>query len=316
MKSPLMAIQNTHRPPSPSTTLPPNHSRRQIAFTTPENYAARLSHLLRLKNWDPLWCPTVIVEPTPQTKSSLLLHLSPPNPNSNSKSSLESFSAIAFTSRTGISAFSQALETAVKPPLLPYGDVFTISALGRDSELLNDAFVDRICENRERIRVLVPKISTPGGIVAALGFGGGRKVLCPVPLVVGLEEPSVVPNFLRELESNGWVAVRVDGYETRWAGRECAAEVAARVVRGGGGEGVLDAVVFTSTAEVEGMLKSLEEYGLDWGLVKGRLPELVVAAHGPVTAAGAERLGVGVDVVSERFGSFEGVVEALALRWK
>lgn len=315
MKS-SMAIQNTKYP------TVHNHSatRRSIAFTTPENYAARLSHLLRLKGWAPLWCPTVLVQTTPHTKSSLLLQLSPPkpnpNPNPNNKPSLESYSAIAFTSRTGISAFSEALEDAVEPSLLPYGDVFTISALGKDSELLNDAFIERICENRKRIRVLVPKISTPGGIVDELGFGGGRRVLCPVPVVVGLEEPLVVPNFLRELESNGWVAVRVDAYETRWAGRECAGEVAARALGGrGGGEGDLDAVVFTSTAEVEGMLKSLGEYGLDWGRVKGKWPELVVAAHGPVTAAGAERLGVGVDVVSERFASFEGVVDALALRW-
>ncbi|KAE9466292.1 hypothetical protein C3L33_01793, partial [Rhododendron williamsianum] len=287
MKSP-MAIQNTQSPPF--TTTPP---RRSIAFTTPENYAARLSHLLRLKGWAPLWCPTVLVQTTPHTKTSLLLQLSPPkpnpNPNPNNKSSLESYSAIAFTSRTGISAFSEALEDAVEPPLLQYGDVFTISALGKDSELLNDAFIERICENRKRIRVLVPKISTPGGIGEELGFGaaGGFCARC-----------------------------RVDAYETRWAGRECAGEVAARALGGReGGEGGLDAVVFTSTAEVEGMLKSLGEYGLDWVRVKGKWPELVVAAHGPVTAAGAERLGVGVDVVSERFASFEGVVDALALRW-
>lgn len=145
-----------------------------------------------------------------------------------------------------------------------------------------------------------------------LGYGCGRRVLCPVPAVVGLEEPPVVPDFLRKLAWNGWVAVRVDAYETRWAGRDCAGEVVAMAVEG---IRVLDAVVFTSTAEVEGLLKGLGEHGLDWGRVKGRWPELVVAAHGPVTAAGAERWGLGVDVVGERFGSFEGVVDALALRW-
>jgi len=39
---------------------------------------------------------------------------------------------------------------------------------------------------------------------------------------------------------------------------------------------------------------------------------MVVAAHGPVTANGARRLGVEVDVVSARFSSFHGVVVALA----
>ena len=46
-------------------------------------------------------------------------------------------------------------------------------------------------------------------------------------------------------------------------------------------------------------------------MVRRRWPHLVVAAHGPVTAAGAERLGVNVDVVSARFDSFQGVVDAV-----
>ena len=38
-------------------------------------------------------------------------------------------------------------------------------------------------------------------------------------------------------------------------------------------------------------------------------PKLVVAAHGPVTAVGALRLSVEVDVVSSKFGSFDGFVD-------
>jgi uroporphyrinogen-III synthase len=48
--------------------------------------------------------------------------------------------------------------------------------------------------------------------------------------------------------------------------------------------------------------------------VRERCPEVVVAAHGPVTAAGVERLGVKVDVVGSRFDSFEGVMDALGLK--
>lgn len=150
-------------------------------------------------------------------------------------------------------------------------------------------------------------------MVESLGFGRGRRVLCPVPLVIGLEEPPVVPEFLRDLSLNGWVAVRVNAYETRWAGAECVEELVARSEKEGCG---LDAVVFTSTGEVEGLLKGLGGLGLDWTTVRKRCPRLVVAAHGPVTAAGAERLGVGVDVVSSRFDSFDGVVDALAFKWQ
>ncbi|KAI3761825.1 hypothetical protein L1987_52247 [Smallanthus sonchifolius] len=277
---------------------------RLVAFTTPEKYAVRLSPLVHLKGWTPLWCPTVTIEPTPHTKLSLLHYLSPPTTHINQ------FSAVAFTSRTGISAFSDALSELNSPPLSPSGDEFTISALGKDAELIDNSFVGRICTNSDRIRVLIPKVQTPVGLVEALGFGGGRRVLCPVPVVVGLEEPSVVPNFLRELNAKGWVAVRVDAYETRWRGADCAAAL----LRGDGGCGV-DAVVFTSTGEVKGVLKSLRAMGVDWGAVMRRNPGMVVAAHGPVTAAGAEGLGVCVNVVGGKFGSFDGVVDALAHFW-
>ncbi|KAL0430834.1 UNVERIFIED_CONTAM: hypothetical protein Sradi_0709400 [Sesamum radiatum] len=51
-------------------------------------------------------------------------------------------------------------------------------------------------------------------------------------------------------------------------------------------------------------------------MVRRMCPRMVAAAHGPVTAAGAEKLGVGIDVVSSRFDTFEGVVDALEYRWK
>lgn len=105
----------------------------------------------------------------------------------------------------------------------------------------------------------------------------------------------------------GWVAVRANAYETKWAGPKCAEKLLEAEN--------LDGIVFTSTAEVEGLLKSLREYGLDWEDVRKRWAGLVVAAHGPVTASGAERLGVNIDVVSSNFSSFDGVVQALHHYW-
>ncbi|KAG6770209.1 hypothetical protein POTOM_025884 [Populus tomentosa] len=154
--------------------------------------------------------------------------------------------------------------------------------------------------------LLVPTITTRNGVVHLLGTGRCRKVLCPVPRVVGLEEPPVVPDFLRELEAVGWVPIRVDAYETRWLGPACAKGVVER-----SDEGLLDAMVFASSGEVEGLLKSLKELGWEWEMMMRRWPNLVVVTHGPVAAAGAASLGVNVNVVSERFDSFQGTVDAV-----
>ncbi|GFP91290.1 hypothetical protein PHJA_001273000 [Phtheirospermum japonicum] len=285
----------------PPLPLAPNNS-RVIAFTTPRNYAVRLSQLIHLKGWDPLWCPTITVDSTSQTISSIQHYLLPPNPP------LRHFSAVAFTSRAGIAAFADALAGIATHPLPSAGEIFTVSALGKDSELLDGSFIGGLCKNSGRIRVLVPPVATPTGMAEALGLGQGEKVLCPVPLVIGLEEPPVVPRFLADLGRRGWVPIRVNAYETQWRSGG-----AAELLEAAGG---VDAIVFTSTGEVEGLLKGLAEVGLDWGMVVGMCPRMVAAAHGPVTAAGAERLGVGIDVVSARCESFDGVVDALDHIWK
>ncbi|OMO84406.1 Tetrapyrrole biosynthesis, uroporphyrinogen III synthase [Corchorus olitorius] len=268
-----------------------------VIFTTPPNYAARLSDLLTLKGHTPLWCPTITTHSTPQ---SLTPHLSP--------HSISLLSAIAFPSRASITSFSLAAVSLPRPLLPSHGSTLILAALGKDSELIDTQFMSQICSNLQRIKVLVPPTATPNSLALSLGEGYGRRVLCPVPKVVGINEPPVVPDFLKDLDGGGWIPIRVDAYETRWVGPNCAEEVVRKAEQS---EGEVDAIVFTSTGEVEGFLKSLSEFSWDWGMVRKRWPRLLVAAHGPVTAAGAESLGVDVDVVSPNFGSFQGVVDAL-----
>ncbi|MQL99571.1 hypothetical protein Taro_032303 [Colocasia esculenta] len=294
------------------TPLPlPLHGRR-VAFTTPPAYAGRLTRLLELRGAAPLPVPTVVVEPTPATLAALGRYLPPAGAGAaSSHEALDSFSALAFTSRTGISAFALALSGTggLPPPLADTGEVFTVCALGKDAEQLREGgFLARLCRNPRRVRVLVPEIASPAGLVESLGRGSGRRVLCPVPEVVGLTEPPVVPDFLRGLAAMGWAAVRVPAYETRWAGPGCVEPVV-------GLDGPLDAVLFTSTAEVEGLVKGLDSVGWEWARVREQWPGMLVAAHGPVTADGAERMGVRVDVVGSSFSSFNGVLDALALKW-
>lgn len=159
-------------------------------------------------------------------------------------------------------------------------------------------------ENREHVRVIVPSIATPQGMVEELGDGHGRHILCPVPVVEDLEEPHVVPDFLENLAARGWRPYRLNAYSTKWVGAECARPLLPFRK--------LDALIFTSTAEVEGLLKSLKALGTTMPKT-GRKP--IIAAHGPVTAAGAARLGIQIDVISKDFHSFSGIIDALDLFW-
>ncbi|KQJ90812.1 hypothetical protein BRADI_4g34013v3 [Brachypodium distachyon] len=163
-----------------------------------------------------------------------------------------------------------------------------------------------LCRDPGRVTVLVPDVPIPAGLVEALGRGSGRRVLCPVPDVDGLREPPVVPDFLAGLEAAGWVAVRAPAYTTCWAGPGCAEVLVAPDAT------APDAIVFTSSSEVEGLLKGLDAMGWSWPRLRARWPDMVVAAHGPVTADGVRRLGIEVDVVSSRFSSFHRVLDSLA----
>ncbi|XP_062194071.1 uncharacterized protein LOC133897372 [Phragmites australis] len=276
---------------------------RRVAFTTPQTgggggYGGRMDALLRQRGARPVPVPTIAVHAhDPDRLRPFLL-----------PGALDPFAALAFTSRSGISAFSRALPSSHHPLSDAASALrFTVAALGSDADLLDCAFLSKLCRDAGRIAVLVPDVPTPVGLVEALGRGSGRRVLCPVPEVVGLREPPVVPDFLAGLEAAGWVAVRAPAYTTSWAGPGCAEALVAP-----GAAAAPDAIVFTSTAEVEGLLKGLDAAGWSWPRLRARWPCMVVAAHGPVTADGAGRLGVDVDVVSTRFSSFHGVLDAIA----
>uniref|UniRef100_A0A0D9XF68 Uncharacterized protein n=1 Tax=Leersia perrieri TaxID=77586 RepID=A0A0D9XF68_9ORYZ len=278
---------------------------RRVAFTTPQTdaavgggggYGGRLHAALLRRGARPLPVPTIAIRP--HDDPDLLRRFVTPG-------ALDPFAAVAFTSRSGISAFSLALHSSPQSPgkhhplsssasasasAIP----FTVAALGSDADLLDAEFLSRLGGGGGRVKVLVPDVATPAGLVEAMGIGSGRRVLCPVPEVVGLREPPVVPGFLAALEAAGWVAVRAPAYVTCWAGPRCAEALVSPAAA------APDAVVFTSTAEVEGLLKGLDAAGWSWPRLRARWPAMVAAVHGPVTADGARMLGVEVDVVGAR----------------
>jgi uroporphyrinogen-III synthase len=212
---------------------------------------------------------------------------------------LPSYAAVAFTSRAGVAAVLDRVGGARLAAAGP-----SLWALGADAGALTDAGVPPAS-------VLAPREPSTRGLAAALvaALPRGARVLCPVPSVGGgLAEPPVVPRFLAALAEGGLDPVRVDAYTTLpgTAAGGAALEAAALA------DGAVDAVLFSSTAEAAGLALAL---GGDHAVTDAVSRHgVVLAAHGPYTAAGvAAVLGVGVDafVVSRDFSSFHGVVAAL-----
>lgn len=182
-----------------------------------------------------------------------------------------------------------------------------LCALGADGDALRDAY-------GLEVSVSPPEAST-AGLVAELarrGLPRGARVLAPVPLVAGgLEEPPVVPRFMAGLERIGADAVRVPAYLTTAGLPGAAGLEAAAAERDLFETGRVAAVVFSSTAEAQGLCRLMG--GRDALAAAAAHHNVILAAHGPYTAAGAsEVIGAPVPVVARDFSTFGGVVAALA----
>ncbi len=208
---------------------------------------------------------------------------------------IDEFDWIAFTSRNGIDAFFQRMDfLGISMTTLKRCKV---CAIGKDSERLS-SFLERVD--------LIPTESSPAGIVLELSKIPKiheKTVLVPVPDVMGLPEPNVVPNFISSLNTLGMTVTRVPTYTTRCLDRSIY-RVELSLIR----QGMLDAIAFSSTAEVESFLQIVNS--------KNDYEHCVVACFGPYTAANAEKLGVNVSIVSEDYSSFEGFAEAIAKFFK
>jgi uroporphyrinogen-III synthase len=251
---------------------------KRVLFCTPRNYAQKLAGLLVRHGALPVWAPTVVIEPL---RDHAALDAALRN--------LSDYDWVSFTSRNGIEACFNRLDALG----LDRGVLarVKISALGNDGRLLRDAGI--------RVDLLPPAASTRGVVeeLARRGATGGR-ILLPVPEVFGMDEPSVIPDYVDLLAGIGMKPHRVPAYATHRVADGLDAELELLRSRR------VDLVAFTSVAEIDGLLFLL-------GDDRDALQAATLACYGPVTADGARQRGLHVDVVAEDYSAFEGFIAAL-----
>jgi uroporphyrinogen-III synthase len=69
-------------------------------------------------------------------------------------------------------------------------------------------------------------------------------------------------------------------------------------------QGKIDAIAFSSTAEVESFLPMVNS--------KQDYQQCAIACFGPYTAANAKKLGINVSIIAKDYSSFQGFAEAIA----
>ncbi|WP_414755168.1 uroporphyrinogen-III synthase [Anabaena sp. CCY 9910] len=252
---------------------------KRILVTAPRNYASRLSAQIICKGGLPILMPTIET-----------CYLSNFSQLDAVIGCINEFDWIAFTSRNGIIAFFERLHNL--DISITKLQNCQLCALGKDIDVLLSLFgrVD-----------LIPDESSPAGIVAKFSqiHGiSGQKILVPVPEVIGIPEPNIVPNFIKDLEKLGMQVIRVPTYITQSLDKNIYS-VEINLIQ----QGLIDVIAFSSTAEIESFLTMFNS--------KNEFQHCVVACFGPYTAANAQNLGLNVSLVSTDFSSFEGFVEAI-----
>ncbi|QUY45284.1 uroporphyrinogen-III synthase [Acaryochloris marina] len=253
---------------------------KRIVMTAPRPYAARLATAMILQGGLPIVMPTIetcALDPSPSLDQAL--------------QHLKDFSWVAFTSRTGIQAVILRLQQLDIPLFLL--NQCHICAIGQDAERLQELGV----------RVdLVPDESSPSGIVKELAQIPGietQRILVPIPQVERIPEPDIVPEFLADLQQLGLTVVSAPAYVTRRLNATDYAVELEQIY-----QGRVDAIAFSSTAEISALLQMVDS--------KTLMKHCVIACFGPYTAGNAKALGLSVDIVSKDFSSFTGFVEAIA----
>lgn len=253
---------------------------RRIAVTAPRNYALRFAQSILTRGGLPVIMPTIEIEllaDYTELDRCLLER--------------DAFDWIAFTSRNGIEALLHRTEQ-LGLPISALNDC-RLAAIGKDAERLTGL----------GLRVdLVPGEPSPRGIVAELAEIpeiGSQAILVPAPEVTNVPEPDVIPNFVAGLEQIGMRVTRVPAYQTCVLDRvRYALELA--LIR----QGAIDAIAFSSAAEIEGFLRMVDR--------PDDYSRCAIGCFGPYTASNARRLGLAPAVIATDFSSFDGFVDALA----
>ncbi|NTV65604.1 MAG: uroporphyrinogen-III synthase, partial [Oscillochloris sp.] len=207
---------------------------RRIVVTAPRNYALRFAQAILNRGGLPILMPTI--------ETTLLSNYAALDAALRARQKL---GWIAFTSRNGIESVLHRCE-ALGLPISALNDC-RLAAIGRDAERLSELglHVD-----------LLPAEPSPRGIVDELGQLpdiAGQTILVPAPLVEGTPEPDIIPNFVAGLERIGMQIIRVPAYRTRVLDR-ARYRVELDRIR----QGEIDAIAFSSAAEVAGFLAMID----------------------------------------------------------
>ncbi|MFO7940353.1 MAG: uroporphyrinogen-III synthase [Bacteroidales bacterium] len=257
---------------------------KRIVITAPKIYAKRLRASLEK------YGATVTAMPTIETLvyDSLVDMSGISDSLGGSAYSPHAFDFVVLPSRNAISAYDNQMKKAFGKNI-PYHANYYV--LGKDKEYLE--------ELGYTTPVDVPEPSMMGilSYIEANKEYKGKEMLLVAPKVSIINEPNVIPQFIREAQRMGITCNKVQGYTT-----QPVTTAHTRRVLKGIREGEYDMIAFSSGGEAFALAKMCNISSLTCKM----------ACFGPYTANNAELAGIQVDMIAKNFRSFDDYAKSIA----
>lgn len=250
---------------------------KTILVTAPSNYAYRFANVIEEAGGKAILFPTIQTIINPNTKAIDSIW-----------KQAESIDWLVLPSRKAMDAFFDRIDSTSLNSI----SKLRFCAIGNDINYLKEKY--------NTIAAIEPKESGPNGIVEELGKQAniqGQNIVVIAPLVIGVEEPNVIPNFIQNLKSLKANVTKAEGYITQLSDSlDYLNEI--KLLK----NGKIDIIAFTSTAEIEALIKltSLE-----------LIDKQIVACFGPYTGNNAKEFGLNPEYIGQKYSSFEDFVSGI-----
>lgn len=253
---------------------------KTILVTAPSNYALRFANIIEEAGGKAVLLPSVetIINPNTHDVDSIWQHS-------------KNIDWVILPSRKAMDAFfyKSNRDTIFSNNI----SELKFCAIGNDIHYLKEKY--------NIIAAIEPIESGPNGIVDALRKLPniqGKNIVIVAPLVIGLTEPNVIPNFIRNLKGLKANVTKAEGYITQLSDSlNFLSEI--ELLK----NGKIDIIAFTSTAEIEALIKLTSTELID---------KQTVVCFGPYTGNNAKKLGLHPEYIGKKYSSFEDFVSGIS----
>lgn len=242
---------------------------KHVLLTTPRNYAGLFAKHLIERGAKVALLPTIEIWPMDDYREL-----------DRAIANLGDYDWVIFSSQNGIEAFINRLQILGKG-IADLRDTKLVSFKGDASPAESIGFKFD----------LIPPKSTLDGIIEEFKRRDIKqgKVLVPMPVFEGIDEPVVIPDFIIKLELLGFKVHRVPVYRTSFPADETGNAIEKDLLV----SGKIDFVLFTSNAEIKNLVTLL-------GDKRKVLNQTPIACLSNAEAQSAAELGIKVSVVAEK----------------